>query len=79
MMEDHQVMNTDDFDDMSEAEFDEAFAAGEPAEIVRDHRIRVEGGGRTVTSPEPHTWTGGRPLSTMTVSSSRLVSTRANG
>lgn len=78
MMEDHQAMGTDDFDDMSEAEFDEAFAAGEPAEIVRDHRIRVEGGGRTVTSPEPHTWAG-RPLSTMTVSSSRLVSTRANG
>ena len=44
-------MGTDDFDDMSEAEFDKAFAAGQPAELIRDHRIRVEGGGRTVTSP----------------------------
>lgn len=72
-------MGTDDFDDMSEAEFDAAFAAGQPAEIVRDHRIRVEGGGQTVTSPEVHTWAGGRPTRTMTVSSSRVVSTRANG
>ncbi len=73
-------MAADDFDEMTEAEFDTAFAAGEPAEIVRDHRIRIEGGGRTVTSPAVHTWAAGRPNQLdMTVSYSRLVSTRANG
>ena len=54
-------MGTDYFDDMTEAEFDSAFAAGEPAEIVRVHRIRVQGGGRAVTSPAVHTWAAGRP------------------
>ena len=73
-------MGTDYFDDMTEAEFDSAFAAGEPAEIVRVHRIRVQGGGRAVTSPAVHTWADGRPTRiNMTVSYSRVVSTRANG
>jgi hypothetical protein len=45
MTEDNDNMGTnDDYDDMNEDEFDEEFAAGEPAELVFDHRVRVFGG-----------------------------------
>ena len=42
-------MIDDDLDAISEAEFDAAFAAVEPAEIVRDQHIRAETDDRSLT------------------------------
>lgn len=41
--DDDKMSHTDDFEDMSEDEFDAEFSAGEPAELVFDQRIRVFG------------------------------------
>lgn len=74
----------DDYEDVTEDEFDAALAAAEPAELVFDQRLRVTGGGLSAVADVSRTWAPGKPtrltgpIHQHTVVSS-VVLTSANG